>query len=62
MCPGYRKGPLLGSWAISKKEKDDAKKFKETIELRKRKAAEELERKERELLAYLKEKYENWQA
>ena len=49
MCPGYRKGPLLGSWAISKKEKDDAKKFKETIELRKRKSEEDLERKERGL-------------
>ena len=59
MCPCYKKGNLVGTWVISKAEKDDAKKFKETIELRKRKAAEELERKEREMLAYLKEKYED---
>ena len=59
MCPGYKKGNHVGTWVFSKAEKEDAKKFKETIELRKRKAAEELERKEREMLAYLKEKYES---
>ena len=44
---------------ISKAEKEDAKKFKETLERRQKKAEEETERRERALLKYLKEKYEN---
>ena len=59
MCPGYKKGNHVGTWVISKAEKDDAKKFKETIERRKKEAEEETERRERAELKRLKEKYEN---
>ena len=58
-CPCYKKGNLAGSWVISKAEKEDAKRFKETIALRQMQDAEETERRERALLKYLKEKYEN---
>lgn len=59
MCPGYKKGNHVGTWVISKAEKEDAKKFKETIERKKREAEEETERRERAELKRLKEKYEN---
>ena len=58
-CPGYKKGNLAGSWVISNAEKEDAKKFKEKIASRQRQDEEEIERRERAMLAYLKEKYEN---
>ena len=58
MCPGYKKGNLVGSWVVSEDEKEDAKKFKETIALRRRQSDEETERAERAMLKYLKEKYE----
>ena len=57
-CPGYKKGNLLGSWVISKNEKEDFKKFKETIAVQQRWSVEETERVERAMLKYLKEKYE----
>lgn len=34
-CPGYKKGKIRGEWAISKWEKDEAKKFKEKYGLTK---------------------------
>ena len=59
MCPCYKKGVHIGTWKLTKGMKEDAKKFKETLERRKREAEEATERRERAELKRLKAKYEN---
>ena len=54
-CPCYEKGNLRGEWVVSVNEIKVAEEFRKKIEQDKR----DVEAKERALLKYLKEKYEN---